>query len=125
MSEVFYKKLPCLILVAYTVLAIVGSFSLAATEPLRSVNYTIENHKSDTILGALENHFVQHPAEEPGITTKTDNTSFSPIRTGFQRIASIFGLTNTGITLSKTPFMANTKITYTGLKNVIPLKLRI
>jgi hypothetical protein len=110
---------------AYTALSVLGTFSFAAVEPFQSVKFEIENKTQDKIFGSLGNFFLQHPAEEPTIITKSDGTRFSPLPMGFQRLVSLSGSPISGKPCSKSSVIAGTKIQYSDLKNNILLKLRI
>jgi hypothetical protein len=109
----------------YTAVSVLGTFSFAAAEPFRAVKFEIENKAQGKIFGLLENFFAQHPAEEPVITTKLGSTRFYPLRPGFQRAASLAGLSVIGTPYSKSSIIAGIKIQHGDFKNNILLKLRI
>jgi hypothetical protein len=110
---------------AYTALSVLGTFSFAAVEPYHPVKFEIENKTQDKIFGSLENYFIQHPAEEPTIITKSGSAQFSPLRMGFQRITSLLGSPVSGKPYAKSSIITSIKVHYNDLKNNIPLKLRI
>jgi hypothetical protein len=124
MSLFARKKLPCLIFTVYTALAVIGAFSFAAVDSLRAVDFEL-GEPGNRIFGSLDTYFVQSPAEEPTLVVKANGTQFSPVRVGFQRFASTFGLLNIGNAFSKSSFAANANIHYINPKNTILLKLRI
>jgi hypothetical protein len=119
------KRLPYLVLVVYTALAVMGTFSLAAAEPLRSVNLKIENPPSNKISGSLGSYLIQYPEAELAIIAKTDDTPFSPLRIGVQRIAFLLGPSSTGNAFFRSSFAASAGTQYINLRNNILLKLRI
>jgi hypothetical protein len=110
---------------AYTALSVLGAFSFAAVEPFQAVQCEIENKTQDKIFSSLGNFFLQHPAEEPTITTKSDGARFSPLRMGFLRLTSLSGSPVNGKPHSKSSLIAGTKTQYSKSKNNILLKLRI
>jgi hypothetical protein len=119
------KKMPCLILTAYIALSVMGAFSFAAADALRSVNFKAETLMPGRVSDSMDNYFIRHPAEEPVVITKTDNTQIFPLRVGFQRVVSLFGPSAIGNASSKSPFRTGVKIPYTNTKKIILLKLRI
>jgi hypothetical protein len=119
------KRLFYLIFAGYIAISVIGSFSLSAAEPLRSVSLEMENSDSDNLFGLPDNRFIQYPAEEPVFITRTYNIQSSPLRMGFHRIASLPGSPNIGDPFSKSPFKAGIKTRHISLKNDILLKLRI
>jgi hypothetical protein len=115
------KKLIGLIVMAYTAISILGTFSFAVLEPYHAVKSEIENHRThDAIFGAVENFFTQHPAEEPVFLAKLGSTRFSPLR-----IASLCSLLLKTSYAKSSPFIIAGHIQYSDLKNNILLKLRI
>ncbi|MDR3343676.1 MAG: hypothetical protein LBT14_13025 [Treponema sp.] len=119
------KRLFCLILMAYTALSVLGTFSFAAVEPYHSVKLGFENKAQDKTFASLENFFLQQPAEEPTIITKSGSTRFSPLRIGFQRLTALLGSLINEKPYSKSSHITGTKTQYSDLKNTILLKLRI
>jgi hypothetical protein len=119
------KRRLYLIFAGYIALSVIGTFSLSAAEPLRSVSLKIENSDSGDLFALPDNRFIQYPAEEPVFGSKNFNIKSSPLRMGFHRIASLSGSSNIGGPFSKSPFKADIKTRHTGLKNNILLKLRI
>jgi hypothetical protein len=113
------KKLPYLFFTAYIAFAIMGTFSFAVVDTLRSVHFTAKN----PTLDSPDNYVVRQQAEELTIITKTSRNQFSPLRMGSQRAASLFG--SSGGNFSRSPFKAGEKTQYTNVKNNILLKLRI
>jgi hypothetical protein len=113
------KRLFCLIITAYTALAVLGTYSGAAVEPYHAVQCEIENKTQDKIFGSLENFFIQHPAEEPAIITKLGSTRFSPC------IASLVGSPISGKPYAQSFHINGTKTQYHDLRKNILLKLRI
>jgi hypothetical protein len=125
MVRVLWKRLPQLFLAAYIAVAVVGAFSFAAVDTLRSVNFEAKNPMPDKIFASPDSYFIQYQAAGLTVITKTGGTQFSPLRMGFQRIASLSGPPNSGTSFSKSYFMLSAKIQYADLINNIPLKLRI
>ncbi|MDR3335265.1 MAG: hypothetical protein LBT13_10345 [Treponema sp.] len=119
------KRLFCLIVMAYTALSVLGTCSFAVVEPFHAVKSEIANKTQDKIFGSLENFFIQHPAEESIIITKSGSTRFSPLRIGFQRLASLLDSLINEKPYSKSSIIAGTKTQYSDLRNNILLKLRI
>jgi hypothetical protein len=119
------KKLLCLVLMTYTAISVLGTFSFAALEPYHLVESEIANKTQDKIFGSVENFFIQHPAEEPVIHATLGSARFSPLRIGFQRIAPLLGSLISGKPYSKSSAVASIKIHYSDIKNNILLKLRI
>jgi hypothetical protein len=119
------KKLLCLILMAYTAISVLGTFSFAVVEPYHAVESEIKNKTQDNTFGSVENFFIQHPAEEPVILAALGSARFSPLRMGFQRIASLLGTLISGKPYSKSSTIASIQIHYSDIKNHILLKLRI
>jgi hypothetical protein len=119
------KKLPRLIFTVYTALAVIGVFSFAAVDSLRSVAFEMGEPAGDRISGFPDNRLFQYSAEEPALVAETSETQFPSMRMGFQRFASAFGLLNIGNAFSKSSFAANANIYYINPKNTILLKLRI
>jgi hypothetical protein len=120
-----WKKPPHFFLAAYIAIAVMGAFSFTAVNTLRSVNFEAKNPMSDKIFASFDNYFIQCQAEESTVITKTGNTRFSPLRMGFQLIASLFGSSNSGAPFSKSPLGLSVKIQHANLKKNILLKLRI
>jgi hypothetical protein len=125
MVRLLWKRLPQLFLAAYVAIGVMGVFSFAAVDALRSLNFEAKSPMSDKIFASPDSYFIQYQAAGAAIITKTDNTQFSPLRMGFQRIASLFGPPNSGTAFSKSHFTLSANIQYADLINNIPLKLRI
>jgi hypothetical protein len=128
MDRFSWKKLTSLFFAAYTAIAVVGAFSFAAADSLRSLHFEAKS----PVLGSPEfgglipdNYVIPHQAEVPMVITKPGANQFSPLRMGFQRIAFLFGTSNSGNTFSKSPFWVSPKIQHANLKKNILLKLRI
>jgi hypothetical protein len=116
------KKLLCLIVMAYTAMSVLGTFSFAVLEPYHAVKSEIENNRTqDKIFGSVETFFTQHPAEEPVILAKLGSARFSPLRVAFLSGSSISGKPYS----KSSSIIAGMQIQYSDLKNNILLKLRI
>ncbi|MDR3171167.1 MAG: hypothetical protein LBU17_05980 [Treponema sp.] len=105
-------------LMAYTALSVLGTFSFAVVEPYHAV-------LGEKVFGALENFFIQQPAEEPVLITKLGSTRFSPLRIGFQRLASLLSVLINEKPDAQLCYINGTKTQHSDLKNNILLKLRI
>jgi hypothetical protein len=119
------KKLLCLILTVYTAFAVLAAFSFAAAEPFRSIGFEIENQGSGKVSAFQETFFIQRQVEDPALFIKAGRVQFSPLRTGFQRLAFLWGRPDTGNGFSGSLFLTNKKKQSLTLKNTILLKLRI
>lgn len=117
-------KIPCLFLVVYIVLAVMGTLSFTALEPLRSVTFDVENQ--GRLSASLESCSIQPPGEEQALfISRTGDSSFSPLRTGFQRFTFLSGLPRIENAFSKSSFFPGAEAHHTALRNTILLKLRI
>jgi hypothetical protein len=123
MARLLRGKIPRFVLVIYTVLAVMGTLSFAALEPLRSVTFEVENQ--GRLSASLENCSVQPPGEEQAFISRTSDSSFSPLRTGFQRFTFLSGSPRIENAFSKSSFFPGAEAHHIALRNTILLKLRI
>jgi hypothetical protein len=119
------KNLFYLITTAYLALAVMGTFSLAAAEPFRSLITGMENSPLESAFASPDDYLVQHPAEEPVIATKTRSGVSSPLRLSFQRVTSPLLSSNRENPFSKSSYAIYKKLHHADLKSTILLKLRI
>jgi hypothetical protein len=119
------KKLPCLMIMVYTTISVLGIFTGTVLEPYHAVKFGMENKTHIKISGSVENFFIQHPAEEPVMFSKLGSVRFAPARMGFQRIVSLLSLPSGGKPNSKSRHITGINTRYNDLKNTILLKLRI
>lgn len=122
MARFLRGRIPRLILELYTVLAVTGTLSFAAAEPLRSVTFEVENQ--GRLSASLESCF-HLPGQEQAFISKTADSSFSPLRTGFQRFMFLSGSPRIENAFSKPSFFPGAKAHCSAIKNTILLKLRI
>lgn len=120
----FTRRRLLLILMVYTAISVLGTFSFAVLEPYQAVQFEIENTQ-DSIFSPVENFFIQNSAEAPALLTKLGSVHFFPLRMSFQRVASLLIMLITGMSCSQSSFIASMRIHYSELKNKILLKLRI
>ena len=120
----FTRRRLLLILMVYTAISVLGTFSFAVLEPYQAVQFEIENTQ-DSIFSPVENFFIQNSAEAPALLTKLGSVRFFPLRMSFQRVASLLIMLITGMSCSQSSFIASMRIHYSELKNKILLKLRI
>ncbi|MDR2537293.1 MAG: hypothetical protein LBC46_03195 [Treponema sp.] len=115
------RRLLSLILMIYTAVSILGTFSFAALIPYQTVQSEIENIQ-DTIFDPMENFLMQDPAEaSSSMFIKLGRVRFSLLCMSFQRAASLLIMP----ICSQSSFITSMRIHYSVLKNKILLKLRI
>jgi hypothetical protein len=112
------RRLLSLVLMVYTAISVLGTFSFAALEPYQAVQSEIENTQ-------YTNFFIQNPAEAPIVLTNLGSVRFSPVSMSFQRVASFLITLIGGTPCSQSSFIARMRIHYSELNNKILLKLRI
>ncbi|MDR1286163.1 MAG: hypothetical protein LBK08_01000 [Treponema sp.] len=125
MDRLLRKRLPLLVLTAYVVLSVTGSFLLGAVEPLCIIKYEMENPVQDKVLVSPGDYYMLYQADEAAVYATADTGRFSPFRMGLQRIVSLFCPPGWGNALSKPPFSSGAKISCINVKDTILLKLRI
>jgi hypothetical protein len=117
-------KWPCLILAAYLAVAIMGLFTFAAAEPLRSVDLWDDEPESDVFF-ALIDFTIDCLAEGETVMSRARGYSFSPLRTGSLRILMLIGLQYAGFVLIQSSLKKSEKVNYLTIKNAVLLKLLI
>jgi hypothetical protein len=105
----------------YTVLAMVGAFSFAATESLRSIYFEIQNQVQDRIFSSPQDYYIECAAEEPAPAAAKGN----PSRGGVQRFVFLPASSNYGTKFSTPSCMIISMTPIPDVKNTIRLKLRI
>jgi hypothetical protein len=125
MVRVAQKKLHSFLLLAYTAVSVLGTFSLAVLEPYQTVTFEIENNIQDNNRCAVENFFIQHSVEEPVALSKLGDPRCSRSRISVQRIAALPGSLINGTSCSASSIIAGIAIPQSAIKNNISLKLRI
>jgi hypothetical protein len=117
-------KWPHLILAAYLALAIMGIFTFAALEPLRSVDFWEDEFASGR--SALQQDLsADTPVEGEPVIRNGRGYSFSPLRNGSLRTVMPLGARDAGSLIAQLPLKAIEKINLRSIKNTIHLKLRI
>ncbi|MDR1399519.1 MAG: hypothetical protein LBJ41_06340 [Treponema sp.] len=120
----FARRRQLSILMVFTAISVVGTFSFDVLEPYQAVQYEIETTQ-DRMLSSVENFFIQNPAEVPVMFSTLGSVRFSPLRMSFQRISSFLIMLISVTSCSQSSFIASMGIHYSELKNTILLKLRI
>jgi hypothetical protein len=105
----------------YTVFAMVGAFSFAATESLRSIYFEIQSRIQDRIFSSPQDYCIECAAEGPALTAAKGNLS----KGGFQRFVSPPASSNYGTKFSTSSCAIISTTQFIDLKNTIQLKLRI
>jgi hypothetical protein len=118
------KKWPPLILAAYLAVAILGIFTLAAVEPLRSVDFLENKILSDASI-IQQDLNADTPIEGEPVITNGRGYSFSALRNGSLRTIVALGTRDAGYLIAQTPVNATQKTNHFTIKNTIHLKLRI
>jgi hypothetical protein len=118
------RKWPCLILAAYLVVAIMGLFTFAAAEPLRSVDLWADEPESDVFFAPID-FTIDCLAEGETVMSRVRGYSFFPLRTGFLRILMLIGLQYAGFILIQSSLKKSEKVNYLTIKNAVLLKLLI
>jgi hypothetical protein len=124
MSLFLRKKWSHLILAAYLVFAIMGTFTFAAAEPFRSVDF-LENESSSGASISQQDLSADTPIEGEPVITNGRGYSFSLLRNGSLRTAMPLGTRDAGSVIAQTSLSAIQKINHFTIKNTILLKLRI
>lgn len=118
------KKWPHLILAAYLAFAIMGIFTFAAVEPLRSVDF-LEGGNSSGVSITQQDLSADAPIEGEPVITNGRGHSFSSLRTGSLRTLLSLGTRDAGSVVAQTPLRVIEKINHSTIKSTILLKLRI
>jgi hypothetical protein len=118
------KKWPPLILAAYLAVAIMGIFTLAAVEPLRSVDF-FENKIPSGVSIIQQDLSADTPIEGEPVITNGRGYSFSALRNGSLRTIAALGTRDAGYLIAQTSVNVIQKINHRTIKNTIHLKLRI
>jgi hypothetical protein len=118
------KKWPRLILAAYLAFAVMGIFTFAATESLRSVDFW-ENVSASGVFVTQQDLIAESPVEGEPVIGKARGHLFSPLRNGSLRIVMPLGTRDTGSVLAQSSLRAIEKVNHLTIKNAILLKLRI
>ncbi|GHV07353.1 hypothetical protein FACS189485_17570 [Spirochaetia bacterium] len=118
------RKWPCLILAACLTVAIMGLFTFAAAEPLRSVDSRDDDPFSENFFTSID-ITIDCLAEGETIMSRARAYSFSPLRTGSLRILMLIGLQYAGFVLIQSSLKKSEKVNYLTMKNALLLKLRI
>jgi hypothetical protein len=107
---------------AFTVLAVMIGFCFAALEPPQAAGFEIGG--TGGLIEEADN-FIPSPAEAPALLTKTSDTQFVPLRTGFQRIFIPCGTHGAASAFYQLRFRTNSHVCYINVKNITLLKLLI
>jgi hypothetical protein len=105
----------------YTVLAMVGAFSFAATESLRSVYFELQSQIQDKIFSSPQDYYIECAAEEPAPAAAKGSLS----KGGFQRFVFPPASSNYGTNFSTSSCAIISTTQFFDLKNTLRLKLRI
>lgn len=111
-------------LVVYLAAAILGMFTFAVIEPLRDVDFSMDEPISGGFFAPLE-HAVDCLAEGSTTISRGRGHAFSPWHNGQMRIVMPGDARSAGIIALFLILKAAGQITYLQIKNTIPLKLRI
>jgi hypothetical protein len=115
------KRPPNLFFMFYAALAMVGAFSFAATESLRSISFEIQTQAPDRIFSSPQDYFIESAAEEPAPAAAKGNA----FRGGFQRFVFPGASSNYGADDPGSSFVTISKTRFFDVKKIILLKLRI
>lgn len=69
--------------------------------------------------------FISPPVDEPALLIQMEDRQFMPLRTGFQRVFNFYGIHGITSAFYQPAFMINSSKSYTDIKDIILLKLRI
>ena len=112
------------ILMAYLVLAIIGSFAFSTGHA-----FSYEKSDKDTLGSSVYfssiNHSVDCLAVDTLSISKSNRHSNSPLRNILFRVFALSGIIGMGIFLAKTNFKITKNDNFPIIKNLVPLKLRI
>jgi hypothetical protein len=117
------KKWSPLILTVYLFFIIMGLFTFAAVDPLRSVNLSEDETTSG--ISVQQDLSADTPVESEPAIGKARNYSFSPLRNGSLRTIMPMGSRDAGSVPAQISLKAIEKINTFTIKNTIHLKLRI
>jgi hypothetical protein len=118
------KKWPGLALGVYLAFAIMGIFTFAAVEPLRSGDFW-EAKSGLGEFSAPIDHTVDYLAENTIVMGKARGNSFSPVRNAPPRILMPLGTKDAGAVLSLSLLRTIEKTSCLNIKDTLHLKLRI
>jgi hypothetical protein len=118
------RKWSPLILTVYLAFMLMGIFTFAAVEPLRSVNLS-EDETTSGVSVIQQNLSADTPIESEPAIGKARSYSFSPLRNGSPRTIMPMGSRDTGSVPAQVSLKAIEKINTFTIKNTIHLKLRI
>ena len=114
------RKWPCPILAICLTVAIMGLFTFAAAEPLRSVDSWDDAPFSGNFFTSID-ITIDCLAEDETIMSRARGGSFSPLRSG---ALMPVGFQNTGLVFMQSSLKKSENINRPTIKNGLPLKLR-
>jgi hypothetical protein len=106
----------------FSAFALMAGFCFVDTDFLRAADLAAGG--ADGITGLVDN-FIPPPAEEPALLSKTGNTRFIPLRTGFQRVFLPGGTYEAASGFYQPPLGAGLSVSCMDIKHTIFLNLRI
>jgi hypothetical protein len=112
-------------LAAYLAITIMGIFTFAAVEPLRSIDFGENRLILGDPFNQADRNTIDCPTEAIPVVSMAIGYSFSPLRIGPLRILLFLETQNVGFVLFQSFFKTLKKINYRTEKKSILLKLRI
>lgn len=123
MTRIVGNVLSRSIIIILTAIAVMGSFSLAAAEPMRTAGLAAEWQGG--LSGGKAYYFYPEQTGDPALVAFSDDTWNSPVRADSQKAFSPLGEIGTGNTFFFSQFRKNSKNAVISIKDTILLILRI
>ena len=112
------------VLLAYLILAIIGSFAFAAGQAFSYEKSDRDFLGSNSYFSSIV-HTIDWLAEDTPAISNAYKNSNSPLRNGLLRVFTLAGITGITVFLAKSNFKININENFPVIKNLFPLKLRI
>ena len=110
------------IIITLMAIAVLGSYSLAAAEPIRAAGLAAEWQGG---LSGGAYFFFPEQTKDPALFAQSDDTRNLPLRMDSQRVSTFWGVNGSEDTFYTSQFRKNSKNGIVSIKDTIIVNLRI